>query len=196
MTAPPDQDLDPRRAAILAAASEVFARYGFRRTAMGDIASQAGLSRAALYLHYRNKQDIFRSIVQAYFALAETRMRAALAAGTDPVTTLTAAFEAKVGPEMAPLFESPHGEELLDANFATAADIVTQGEARLSALLAAWLEAQRDRGAIVFDGPSPAMAATLIGALGGLKHAGGSYAAIRASMARLAQVFGRGLRPS
>lgn len=196
MNTQPLPDTDPRRAAILSAASAVFARYGFRRSAMEDIAAQAGLSRGALYLHYRNKQDIFRSIVQAYFDLAETRMRAALAAGTDPVATLQAAFEAKIGPEMALLFESPHGAELLDANFATAADIVARGEARLTALLADWLAAQRDAGGAVFDGDAQSLAATIIAALGGVKHTGGRYAAIRADMARLAQILGRGLSPS
>ena len=197
MNTQPLPDTDPRRAAILSAASAVFARYGFRRSAMEDIAAQAGLSRGALYLHYRNKQDIFRSIVQAYFDLAETRMRAALAAGTDPVATLQAAFEAKIGPEMAPLFESPHGAELLDANFATAADIVEAAEARLGGLIADWLTAEDAAGRLTLapiDGDAPTLARTMVAALGGLKHEAGSYAALQTGMGRLARLFGRGLR--
>lgn len=49
------------------AAFETFRAYGFRRTSMEDIAKAAGMSRAALYLHFRNKEDIQRSMTVAYY---------------------------------------------------------------------------------------------------------------------------------
>jgi len=195
-TLPIDED-DPRRAAILAAAVEVFARYGFKRTAMEDIARAAGVSRAALYLHYRNKQDIFRSLVQGYFELTEARMQAALVPGRDPEQALQGAFEAKLGPEMMPLIESPHGEELLDANFATAADLVEAAEARLAAKIAEWLRAEAAAGRVslaAFDGDAAALAEAMIAALHGLKHQVDSYAALKTAMVRLARLFARGVR--
>lgn len=194
----PMDEQDPRRAAILAAAAEVFARYGFKRTAMEDIARAAGVSRAALYLHYRNKQDIFRSLVQGYFELAEARMAAALRPGLAPEVALEAAFAAKLGPEMMPLLESPHGAELIDANFATAADLVEAAEARLGGLIAAWLDTEARAGRLTlapFDGDAGALARTMVSALGGLKHQCRSYEALRQGMSRLARLFGRGLRP-
>lgn len=193
----PSDEQDSRRAAILAAAVEVFARYGFKRTTMEDIARAAGVSRAALYLHYRNKQDIFRSLVQAYFELAEARMQDALRPGMAPEQALEAAFAAKLGPEMAPLLDSPHGEELLDANFATAADLVAAAEARLGARIADWLEAEAGEGRLTlapFDGDAEALAQSMVAALGGLKHQCDSYEALRTGMGRLARLFGRGLR--
>ncbi|GAB1381232.1 TetR/AcrR family transcriptional regulator [Pararhodobacter aggregans] len=196
-TLPIDED-DPRRAAILAAAVEVFARYGFKRTAMEDIARAAGVSRAALYLHYRNKQDIFRSLVQGYFELTEARMQAALVPGLDPETALRGAFEAKLGPEMMPLIESPHGEELIDANFVTAADLVEAAEARLAGMIADWLRAEAEAGRVTlaaFDGEAAAMAEAIVAGLHGLKHQVPSYAALRIAMARLARLIARGLRP-
>ena len=196
-TAPlPIPDADPRRAAILAAAFECFARYGFRRTAMEDIARAAGISRAALYLHYRNKPDIFRSLVQAYFDLAEVRMMAALQPGLAPERALAAAFAAKLGPEVAPLFDSPHGDELLDANFSTAADVALRGEARIAAMLTDWLQGEAAAGRIVLPGgDAAALAETMVAALGGLKQPGRRYGDLQAGLARLAQLLGRGLRP-
>ncbi|MCB1390146.1 MAG: TetR/AcrR family transcriptional regulator [Rhodobacteraceae bacterium] len=188
---------DPRRAAILMAAAAVFARYGFKRTSMEDIAKAAGISRAAIYLHYRSKQDVFRSLVQGYFEIAEGRMRAALRPGLAPEAALEAAFNAKLGPEMRPLIESPHGEELIDANFATAADIVEAAEARLGGLIADWLTAEDAAGRLTLapiDGDAPTLARTMVAALGGLKHEAGSYAALQTGMGRLARLFGRGLR--
>ncbi len=194
----PNDPQDPRSAAILGAAVGVFARYGFKRTSMEDIARAAGMSRAALYLHYRNKQDIFRSLVQGYFDLAEGRMRAALQPGLAPAPALEAAFFAKLGPEMMPLLDSPHGEELMDANFATAADLVAAGEARLAGLIAGWLQAESAAGRLTlaaFDGDAEALAQTMVAALFGLKHQCRSHEALRLGMGRLARLFGRGLTP-
>jgi len=188
---------DPRCQAILAAGFEAFRRYGYRRTSMEDIAQEAGVSRAALYLHYRNKQDIFRSLVQAYFEHTEQRMQAVLSSGAKPKAALLAAFSAKLGPEMEALLNSAHGAELLDANFSAAGDIVAAGEARLIATLADWLRREAEAKRITLtaaNGDAEALAATMIAALGGLKTPGVSFDGLRASAQRLALLFARGLK--
>lgn len=53
---------DTKSKAITAAASDVFLRYGFRRTTMGDIAQAAGISRPALYLVFPNKENVFQAV--------------------------------------------------------------------------------------------------------------------------------------
>ena len=58
---------DEKREAVFAVAGDVFARYGFRRTAMNDIAQAAGISRAALYLMVENKEDLFSEVVTFRF---------------------------------------------------------------------------------------------------------------------------------
>jgi AcrR family transcriptional regulator len=52
-----------RRDRILAAATEVFLRYGHARTTMNDVASEAGISRPALYLVFQRKEDIFAAVI-------------------------------------------------------------------------------------------------------------------------------------
>jgi AcrR family transcriptional regulator len=52
-----------RRAHVVAAASEVFRRYGFARTTMGDIAVAAGLSRPTLYAAFPDKPAIFEAVI-------------------------------------------------------------------------------------------------------------------------------------
>jgi len=49
-----------RRAAILDAATQVFLRYGFKKTSMDDVARAAGLSRQGLYLHFSTKEVLFK----------------------------------------------------------------------------------------------------------------------------------------
>ena len=49
---------------VLAAATEVFLRYGFARATMGDIAAGAGVSRPALYLLFPNKEELFAAALK------------------------------------------------------------------------------------------------------------------------------------
>ena len=46
---------------LVEAAIEVFSRYGVRRTTMGDIAAQAGISRQTLYATYSGKDQILNA---------------------------------------------------------------------------------------------------------------------------------------
>jgi len=49
-----------RQCALLDAAVGVFARYGFRKTSMEEVARAAGVSRQGLYLQFANKEELFR----------------------------------------------------------------------------------------------------------------------------------------
>ena len=51
---------DARHLALLDAAVGVFARYGFRKSSMEDVARAAGVSRQGLYLVFSNKEELFR----------------------------------------------------------------------------------------------------------------------------------------
>lgn len=116
-----------RQDAILDAAFGAFATYGYRRTSMDDIARGAGLSRTALYLHYRNKEDIFRSLAVRYFDEALRDMTAALnVPGQTLQQALLAAFVAKDGKFMEAVLSTPHGEELMDAGFSVTGDLRRQ----------------------------------------------------------------------
>jgi TetR/AcrR family transcriptional regulator, regulator of autoinduction and epiphytic fitness len=53
-----------RRERVLAVALEVFGRYGFRKASMDEIARSADMSRQGLYLHFANKDALFRAAVR------------------------------------------------------------------------------------------------------------------------------------
>jgi AcrR family transcriptional regulator len=61
MASTPD---NARREQVLAAALEVFGRYGFRKASMDEIARAADISRQGLYLHFANKEALFRAAVR------------------------------------------------------------------------------------------------------------------------------------
>src|SRR3954447_22108974 len=48
-----------RRACILKAARCVFARQGYSKTVVDDIAGQTGIAKGTLYLYFKSKEDIF-----------------------------------------------------------------------------------------------------------------------------------------
>lgn len=191
-----DHTQDPRRKAILKAAFEAFSSYGFRRTSMEDIARAASMSRAALYLHYRNKEDIFRSLTQFYYDDAVAQVQGVLALDLPADLALEQAFAAQAGQIFEALLSSPHGDELLDTKYASSADIAQAGEARLVAVYAAWLQAAAVKGQItlaVSGGDAAALASTMLAALHGLKAPRPSPEHYRASSALLARVFARAI---
>jgi AcrR family transcriptional regulator len=177
-----------RETVILDAAFRAFAGYGFKRVSMEDIAQGAGLSRTALYQHFRNKEDIFRSLSQRHFAECLAAMQAALAQDGPPEAVLAAAFAAKDGKFMDVVLGTPHGRELMDAGLAVSAGIARVAEAQMAAALEGWIARH---GAA--PGDPAAVAATVMAALKGLKLSSGSVAEYRSGQAVLARMLARAL---
>ena len=49
---------------ILQAAMTVFRRHGFRRSSIEETAEAAGLTRQALYHHFKSKEALFRAVIE------------------------------------------------------------------------------------------------------------------------------------
>ncbi len=75
MSVPPSH---PKRTEIVRVAVDVFLRYGYARTTMGDIAKAAGVSRPTLYAAYPDKEAVFAAAVFELDAQSYAQMRAAL----------------------------------------------------------------------------------------------------------------------
>lgn len=183
--------LSDRLEPILDAAFRAFSVYGYRRTSMDDIAKGAGMSRSALYLHFRNKEDIFRSLAVRYFEEACRDMAEALERpGQSLEAALLAAFVAKDGKFMEAVLSTPHGEELMDAGFAVTGDLAAAGEARMVQVLGAWLAR---RGLPQGLGSGVEVAQAIMSAVKGLKLSARGLDDYRAGQARLAALFARAL---
>jgi AcrR family transcriptional regulator len=65
------------RERILAAAVDLFAEHGFEATSLQQIADVLPVTKAALYYHFRSKDDLLAALVEPIFADLETRLRAA-----------------------------------------------------------------------------------------------------------------------
>ena len=58
------QRTDHRKKQIHEAALKQFSLHGFDKTTMDDIAESIGMKKASLYYYYKNKEAIFRSVIE------------------------------------------------------------------------------------------------------------------------------------
>jgi AcrR family transcriptional regulator len=48
---------------LLDAAADLIVRLGYDKTTISDIASQAGVAKGAIYLHWASKDDLFEALI-------------------------------------------------------------------------------------------------------------------------------------
>src|ERR1022692_3861800 len=77
------------RQRIQSVALELFAEQGYERTSLREIAERLGVTKAALYYHFKSKEDIVRSFTEDYFG----RLDALIAWGKDQPTNEQTARE-------------------------------------------------------------------------------------------------------
>ncbi|MEM7299663.1 MAG: helix-turn-helix domain-containing protein [Pseudomonadota bacterium] len=109
--------------AILSAAYETFAAYGFRKTSMAEIASATGISRPALYLEFENKTDIFRALSRSMIATALQNSAAVLKEEVPFDDRLQRAISVGLLEKHRVVSKTRHGQELLDLHADIAGDL-------------------------------------------------------------------------
>ena len=67
-----------KRAVILEAAERLFATRGFAATRLEDVADEVGLTRAALFYHFKDKQTLYEAMLVDAFGSLATKLNAAL----------------------------------------------------------------------------------------------------------------------
>ena len=112
---------------ILDAAMAVFRRHGFRRSSIEQAAEAAGLTRQALYHHFKSKEALFRAVIERLHenALAAEIAAASAAekAGGGLADILIAGITARLGQFIASFEGSPHIEELFSEHLMQARDL-------------------------------------------------------------------------
>ena len=68
------EEAQETRNAILDAAELVFKEHGVSRTSLAEIATAAGVTRGAVYWHFKNKADLFDAMIQRVFDPFETKL--------------------------------------------------------------------------------------------------------------------------
>jgi AcrR family transcriptional regulator len=162
-----------RRAAIVAAALEIFMRYGFGRTTMDDIAAAAGISRPALYRDFRNKADIYKALAELLLDRAATAAEKVLAGDGPLKNRLQRALDVGILDHLIAISQSPHGAEILEQKHELTDEVIAGWRDRVATAIAASIAAQAKAAGIDLQarGFSPdSLAGALLDGLDGAKH--------------------------
>lgn len=64
---PENQEIsqDIKKNQILAAAKQVFGRFGFTKTTLDDVANAVGMKKASLYYYYSSKEELFKDVIKS-----------------------------------------------------------------------------------------------------------------------------------
>src|SRR6202163_4944562 len=98
--------------AIVLAALELFARYGYRKTSVDDIAQEAQVAKRTVYLHFENKAAVFLAILEYLGDQVRRRCAAAEHAAGTAVDRLTGLLDAYFGMGFDLFSKSEHMPEL------------------------------------------------------------------------------------
>ena len=86
-----------RRAKILAAAISAFAREGYEKTTMDQIAAGANITKPVLYDHFPSKQALFQAVLETIRDGLIAKGRSIVAEDTDPADKFRRAVDAFLG---------------------------------------------------------------------------------------------------
>jgi AcrR family transcriptional regulator len=193
--AAPTDPAESKHEALLEAAVGVFARYGFRKTSMDEVARAAGVSRQGLYLLFADKEELFR---QAVCYKLTQQLSAAVQALANPrvplEARLVAACDEWAGRHVGIMVADP--ADLMCASTALAGATLTHYEAQFEKALA---HAVSDSPLAKFcagAGLLPADVARALHATArGLKHSSTSRHDFLQAMTAAARMFCAPLKP-
>ena len=126
---------EARHEALLDAAVGVFARYGFRKASMDEVARAAGVSRQGLYLQFADKEALFRKAVEYKLNCQLRAATLALSSARDDLETrLASACDEWAGRYVG--ITGADAADLMCASTALAGATLTQYEAQFEKALA------------------------------------------------------------
>ncbi len=159
---------------------------------MADIAREAGIARATLYLRFPDKPALFEALASSLVDEALARAEAAWVPDASLSENIAATLLAKDLGFFHILNATPHGAELLELEAERTAAHVARLDARFAALLAKRGREAAQQGAdLTAFGGADGFAAFLATAGSSLKHETRTEQAFRSIVDRLARVAAR-----
>jgi len=81
---------------VIQAAKSIFARYGFKKTTMDEIAKATHLAKSSIYHYFRSKEEIFEAILEQEMQTLMADVRQAVMAENSPPEKLRAFFRSRL----------------------------------------------------------------------------------------------------
>jgi AcrR family transcriptional regulator len=120
---------------VIAGATDVFLRYGFARTTMGDIAERVSISRPSLYLLFANKEEVFAAVIRRLNDDQLAAIRAALPGLPTLHAKVLFACETWGAHGVDLMTAHPDAKDLFDLSFAPVQEIYLKFQTLLAELL-------------------------------------------------------------
>lgn len=161
-----------RRDAVMESALATFARYGYRKTSMEQVAHDAHISRPGLYFLFDSKEALFRAAVTRSLDVDIAAVEHILAGTEQPLADrLLESFDQWAGRYISPLTRDR--STVIESNPDLLGPITTTAPARFQKLITSAIAADR--------GPEAAvrLAQTLVSTSIGIKHQVDTAAAYR-----------------
>lgn len=132
-----DDPKERKRRRIIAAASELFVKHGYRKTSLEDVARKAHVAKGTLYLYFKNKADLFVHVIaleKAEYLVCmkpifdedldpEVRLRRFLAAGLEMVTRMPLVSRLNAGNSELQMVLDEMDPEMMQQNMASGLDM-------------------------------------------------------------------------
>jgi TetR/AcrR family transcriptional regulator of autoinduction and epiphytic fitness len=131
---------DEKRQPILAAALEVFFKYGYKRVSMNEIAEAAGISRPGLYLHFSSKEEVFRAAILQFADGLIEEIANGLHSRKTIEGKLRYAFEVWTVQRFDLTLNSPEAKEISDSSYEFAREALDRSYEKLESVLASILK--------------------------------------------------------
>jgi AcrR family transcriptional regulator len=174
----------PTIEALLDGAMQQFARHGFAKTSMSDIAKASGVSRTSLYNAFPTKDDVFRALSGRINQRVHAAVVSAFAMPGPWDERLLGIVNARVGWVYELLHASEYGRELINEKNRICGGEVLAANDRFEAVVADLLTKNLPGST---DGP--ALARVLIQSVNGILEKAETKASAERSIALLVGVF-------
>ncbi len=187
------------RSALLQGALEEISAFGVRRSSMQGVARRAGVSRATVYAHWKDKVELFRDLVHTVHDEHVASMERVLAEhGGRFEAQLLAMLEARFLRFVELTSSSPHAAELYDLHGRLCGDIARDSRRRSEDVLERLLDTAAARGDIDLDRLGldvEHVASVLFDCAHGVKGEDVAPAEFTERLARTVRVLVAGLQP-
>jgi len=181
------QSTAEKRVRILAAAEQLYLRYGIRRTSIDDVARAAGIAKGTIYLYYDSKETLNAAVVEKVCADILIDGRRALGERGTLVQRLVAFLDAWKGKPSRLMASSPHTAEIIESTATVPVAITASFYEQMRAMLR---DALRDVGIVHDDAVTMLYAA----AVGTLETGDIGEEPYRARLASIVETLTAGLR--
>ncbi len=121
---------------ILLAAVDVFSRYGFKKTTMGDIADHVGISRQTLYASYANKEEVMAAAMLFLTEKTMVEVRELWQSQNTVSDKIDSFFELTIMKYFRAVQNMPDSEDLLSGPDGFGKDALKHADQRKTELLA------------------------------------------------------------